>query len=217
MAKAFGNPLQKADAALRFVVEFSQMNLNDLSPSEALNLQLNVHRFLTRTRRHPSNSKMHMPSHPGTGKPIPLADLRAIQANALTLLMALVHNSEAAVEVRLTLRLADVGRMIPPELSKIFGMDRTPVIAITDGTPNDRFQLHLTQLLEQVGANKIKRCTAERPRSTGVPCGRLFVKVTRKEYCSATCQIRVYQRAARRNDRPLARNRRIRRGKTRAR
>jgi hypothetical protein len=56
------------------------------------------------------------------------------------------------------------------------------------GTPVDRLQYETMRLLETVGAEKVLACPE---------CGRLFLKVTKKRFCSTKCQSRVYMRAYR--------------------
>jgi hypothetical protein len=68
-------------------------------------------------------------------------------------------------------------------------------------------------LVQDVGPERIRICQRQK-------CGRLFVKTTRKAFCSTNCQSRDYMRAYRANDyHPVGRNRKGRRDgkKTRAR
>lgn len=56
----------------------------------------------------------------------------------------------------------------------------------------DLFVYRLLRLLEDVGIERLRACPE---------CGRLFLKVTRKEFCSTRCQARVNMRNQRRNQR----------------
>jgi hypothetical protein len=56
------------------------------------------------------------------------------------------------------------------------------------GRPEDLFVYQVKQVLMATGTARIKKCPA---------CGRLFVKRTRKEFCSTRCQSRTYMRTFR--------------------
>jgi len=59
------------------------------------------------------------------------------------------------------------------------------------GDPLDSFTSRIIRALEDVGIDRIRRCPAEE-------CGhRLFLKVTKKRYCSTRCQTRLCTRAHR--------------------
>lgn len=62
----------------------------------------------------------------------------------------------------------------------------------------EAFLFRLVWLLKQVGTNRLMKCPAA--LTTGEECGRLFLKVTRKEYCSTRCQARVNMREQRRKN-----------------
>jgi hypothetical protein len=57
---------------------------------------------------------------------------------------------------------------------------------------------YVLRLLEQVGLDPLHTCPAKRGRGRGSPCGRVFIKLRRKTFCSATCQARQYARVQRR-------------------
>ncbi len=64
----------------------------------------------------------------------------------------------------------------------------------TMGPAFARLQYQVMRLVEEVGVDKLRACHAHKPRpETGV-CGRLFVKVTKKEYCSTKCQSRAWMK-----------------------
>ena len=58
---------------------------------------------------------------------------------------------------------------------------------MVDGPLRDRFRFSVLRILNTVGVDKLAICPAP-------DCGRLFVRVTRKEYCSTRCQSRLYMR-----------------------
>lgn len=58
------------------------------------------------------------------------------------------------------------------------------------GSPTDRFAYQLVRVLETGGAAKIEACPAP-------GCARIFLKVTKKRFCSQRCQSRIYMRERR--------------------
>ena len=77
-----------------------------------------------------------------------------------------------------------------------------------DGDGRDLVLLQVLLLLHQVGLPNIRICKAG-------DCGRMFVKLYRREFCSARCQKRAYMRQRRQNEkakRERARQRRQRKG-----
>jgi hypothetical protein len=80
------------------------------------------------------------------------------------------------------------------------GRLRTRNMPNTDAmSVRDRFLYRVVQLVTTIGAEKVLRCQAPRVRST-TPCGRLFVKVTRKEFCTPTCAWRAHMRTVRKRE-----------------
>jgi uncharacterized C2H2 Zn-finger protein len=57
-----------------------------------------------------------------------------------------------------------------------------------DGDDEHRLIYQAFRVIEQCAPKKVLRCPE---------CGTLFLKVTRKEYCSARCQMRAYMRTRR--------------------
>ena len=64
----------------------------------------------------------------------------------------------------------------------------------------DRFIYRLVGLLKRYAGN-IRACPALLPGSQTEQCGRVFLKVTQKEFCSEPCRSRMHQRVIRRRDR----------------
>jgi hypothetical protein len=62
------------------------------------------------------------------------------------------------------------------------------------GSPLDRFLYQVVRVLETGGAEKLLACPA-------ADCGRLFLKVTKKTFCSTRCQSRTYMRQRRAEER----------------
>ena len=64
-----------------------------------------------------------------------------------------------------------------------------------DRRPRESAIYLVVRLLERLGRDRLLLCPAARPWAMGtVRCGRLFLKVGRKEYCSTMCQQRENQR-----------------------
>jgi len=99
------------------------------------------------------------------------------------LLRALVERRESNVDVS----------------SMRFGLKRhgSGVVVTRAGALRDLFLYRLVRLLEEVGAERLQVCQAPDRTHTDGTCGRLFLKVTRKQYCSTRCQSRTYMREQR--------------------
>ena len=105
----------------------------------------------------------------------------SLQAEVRELLNALVQKREPETTVRaITFGLKQHGDSI---------------VVTRAGSQRDLFLYALIRRLEQVGIDKLRVCQArDRKQASGV-CGRMFLKVTRKEFCSARCQSREYMRS----------------------
>lgn len=79
--------------------------------------------------------------------------------------------------------------------------DARIVLAI-DGAARDLVRYKFLQLLGIVGTEQLRRCAAG-------DCGRIFIKVGRREYCSNTCQKRTYMRERRQRGQDTARRRHV--------
>lgn len=108
-----------------------------------------------------------------------------LQAEVGDLLRGLATNREA--QLGLTVRF-DVKRV------------KKRVVVARGGQTRDLYLYALLRIVEQVGVDKVLACPAPKPRSDE-PCGRLFLKVTRKECCSSRCQSRRLMRDVRQAER----------------
>ena len=63
------------------------------------------------------------------------------------------------------------------------------------GSPLDRLLYQTIRVLEAVGPGKLLACPAP-------GCGKIFVKITKKRFCSQRCQSRIYMRAKRARSAP---------------
>ena len=59
------------------------------------------------------------------------------------------------------------------------------IVLFADGDPRDVLLYQASTVLQAVGTDRLRRCPAP-------DCGRVFVKVGRREYCSDRCQRRVF-------------------------
>lgn len=87
-----------------------------------------------------------------------------------------------SVEVRLTFAV------LPLPTTRRPGRVRNTVT----GAPDDLLWFKLFELVERVGLDRLLACPA---------CGRAFIKTGRREFCSVTCQKRIYMRALRASNR----------------
>jgi hypothetical protein len=67
-----------------------------------------------------------------------------------------------------------------------------------DGTPRDVLLHQVAWLLTSVGIDRLGVCRA-------TDCGRVYVRITKKRFCSARCQSRTYMRKLRADDRAARR------------
>ena len=161
------NPLHAPTEALRFAIDFAQVDLAEVDPADVTR---SLRRFLL------------IPDHVVAARPFSSADLKDTQTEAHALLAAIVRTGAAMVRVTLTMALAR-----PAVQSGRIVLTSPRVLTLPMGELRDRFLYRLVRLLEDQGVEKVLRC----------PCGRLFFKVTRKEYCSTRCQSRLYMRTYR--------------------
>jgi hypothetical protein len=178
-----------AEDYLRFAVTFAQMPLATLRARHLATVERDVQRLLYRT-------EWGRYVRPGELK---LEVLQDLQRQAARLLCSFAEPRATRFTVAGDLHLS---------FWAIRRDDGRVWLAVL-GSPQDRFRYQLVRLLGEVDTRKLLLCTARKPRpETGV-CGRLFFKVTRKEYCSTTCQTRMYMRGWRAEERKGSR-----RGKT---
>jgi hypothetical protein len=162
------NPLrQRNDDALRFVAEFVQADLGELSPAKLAVVERRVHAFINR------------------GRPAGWDDSPSLDRAALEFLQRRGH--ELLADVARDRRFTVAGDLV----LTFWGIRQGQGIQVlVGGSPLDRFLHQIIRLLEVVGATRLQACPAP-------DCGRIFVKVTKKRFCSSRCQSRVYMRGYR--------------------
>jgi hypothetical protein len=168
------NPLQLKQHELKATylaaaVAFAQVDVAHAPDATLASLSRLVVRFLQRD----------MKAQPS--RPFDREELATIQQRSLNLLYDLTIGPEDSFHVVQGLQLS-------------FMAERHRAGRVTfavHGEPVDVYLYQLVQLLRDVGVDRLALCPAHLPRSTK-RCGRLFVKVTKKHFCSARCQSRAY-------------------------
>lgn len=186
------NQLQAPIDALRFIVEFAQMDLPPTSMRQLQAVERQVQRFINR----------EMPGHWVNAATPDRVLLGALQSRAFSLLHLLVT-------VKPVRNLAIAGDL---QLSFYAVREGSSVRVMVMGSPLDRLLYQIIRVLEVIGFDKLFECPAPE-------CGRLFLKVTKKRFCSQRCQSRIYMRqlrAAERAERDALtpKGTRLRHGKT---
>jgi len=159
------NRLRNASAALAEVVEFAQLDLLALPPKPYLDALRKIHAFIQRD---------------DPSKRDPQIDVDLNRAPTLF--------QERALEI-LRGAASPHGTTLAGDLVLTFvGIRKGSKIRfVVHGSPLDRFQYQIVRVLEQAGAHRLLSCAAP-------DCDRLFLRVTKKKYCSARCQSRIYMR-----------------------
>ncbi len=118
-------------------------------------------------------------------------DVLALQSETLALIQSAAEpGSITEIVLRVPFAITRPGSKRRPG-------DRARVLPIRDAMSiRDRFLYRLVRLLEHVGVEKLSRCEAPRAwaKNDGERCGRVFLRVTSKAFCSQKCQSRTYMR-----------------------
>ena len=120
----------------------------------------------------------------------PLERVADLQRDVRALLRAVIERREYEVDLSVRFGLKPHGRSVVVTRRSV-------------GRPHDlrdAYVYRLIRLLEDAGVERLRVCQApDRTREDGI-CGRFFLKVTQKKFCSARCQSRVYMRTKRERD-----------------
>jgi hypothetical protein len=157
--------------ALRFAVDFAQLDLAQVPMRQLRQAAVGVQLLLAR----------ETPGYWVKKSPPDHEFLQALQERARALLAAFVKGRvtvEADLLLTFIVRRENDGRV------------RVQV----HGSPLDLFLYQVVRVLETGGAEKLLACPAPE-------CGRIFVKVTKKRFCSQRCQSRIYMRQLRAEER----------------
>jgi len=158
---------------VRFAIALAQMDLATATPSEIAELLTT----LALTDRVPERAAR--PIYMGQ-RALTRKDLRGIQAGFLRVLTEIAGMAPPTTAVKIDLTLA----------LWLCTRPAGDVFVYVEGPPVDRVVYRLVRTLEALGLDNVRRCPAPE-------CGRLFFKLSRKDYCSARCQSRIYMRGYR--------------------
>ena len=181
------NPLRTPIEALRFAVDFIQMDIKHGSRAELKAAELRVRQLIALTMEQPDR-------HDFAGRgwedepAVSRAALERLHADARAFLRSVVitgHADPVLLNLSFSVARATVARK--KRLSNEYTVRHPSAWILTNGSPRDRFLYRVIRLLHDVGFDKLRTC--RRP-----DCDRLFFKVTRKEFCSTRCQSRFYMR-----------------------
>lgn len=157
--------------ALRFVVEFAQVELTHAPKRQLHQAAWDVQLLINR----------ETPGHWVKKAEPDLVFLKALQERARVVLGQFVQGP-VTIEGDLVLTFI------------VTRDDEGRVRAQVHGSPLDLFAYQLVRVLETGGAEKLLACPAPE-------CGRIFLKVTKKRFCSQRCQSRIYMRQLRADER----------------
>jgi CGNR zinc finger len=157
--------------ALRFVVEFAQVDLAQAPTRQLRQVAWGVQLLINR----------ETPGHWAKKAGPDLVLLQALQDRARAILEQFVKGP-VAIEGDLLLTFL------------VTRDDEGRVRVQVHGRQLDLFAYQLVRVLETGGAEKLLACPAPE-------CGRIFLKVTKKRFCSQRCQSRIYMRQLRADER----------------
>jgi hypothetical protein len=156
---------------LRFVVEFAQLDLAQAPKRQLRQVAWGVQLFVNRET--PGRWVKQAEHDP--------VFLQALQDRARAVLEQFVKGA-VAIEGDLVLTFI------------VTRDDERRVRVQVHGSPLDLLAYQIVRVLETGGAAKLLACPAPE-------CGRIFLKVTKKRFCSQRCQSRIYMRQMRAEER----------------
>jgi hypothetical protein len=166
------NPLTSSLPALQFAIELAQMTDQELGgASERVRQFVFVPDWVEGRASRPTEET-----------------LRTIQSATRSLLASVVKSGFAMARLQLVVVVARP-ELVPPsrkDARVMTSVDASPLL--------DRFLYRVIRLLEEIGIEKLQVCRAPQAGRDDAICGRMFMRVTRKEFCSARCQSRAYMR-----------------------
>lgn len=175
---------------LQFVIEFVEVDLADASKKTLTTVERNI-RFLVGQE----GSEPFLPRTTARGwlraPRLSVATLVRLQRDVRRVLKGLMEDSRASTDVEIRLRYAAVRWSIAPTRGTTAEPLGEGVSVWVHGSSRNRLLHRLMRLINTLGT-KLRTCPG---------CGRLFVKVTRKRYCSSACQNRLYMRGRRAKER----------------
>ncbi len=179
-------PLLGRQDALQFVVKFVQMDLARINPTQLKDVEQRVRQLIAMTVDPPDIHDWASDGWRGE-PPVRKAVLLRLHADAKSWFTGIVMSGHARVELRLKFSTAWAPSQRPSRQGRARSV---PVWIVVNGSPRDRFLYRVIRLVNELGVGKLRAC----PEYDKGKCDRFFVKVTRKEFCSARCQSRAYMR-----------------------
>lgn len=175
------NPLAAPLKALQFVVAFAQMNYAEAT-DHAIRSDASTTKILCAFISREDNRAAPRTTHIR----ITADAIRSMHKEAWRIVRAIAEQrpGEPITALKVTMdfeiwRPRDVDEDNPPPAR---------LVVAASGQAIETFKYQLIRLLESVGVEKIRKCAAP-------DCDRIFVQVTRKEFCSTRCQSRIYMRS----------------------
>ncbi len=181
------NPLQTAADALTFIVDFAGANLAEPRARTVWSARLQA--FLQPDGTLEKHGGLLIDTLIASQEfPVRANALAALQHEIRTLLTSLIRRRDRRGRSNTPLRIAirisvfDASDLIPRRRWK---GPRHPTLLMVGGPIRDLVLFQVVRLLERLGTDKVLACPE---------CGTLFVRRTRKEYCSTRCHSRHYMR-----------------------
>lgn len=171
---------------LQFAIAFAQMDLESASSKELQRIAQRMDALLNpeRPTRWTKPPELDSPA------------LARLQTTALDFLREMLEAGHVQVDLNLRFWAARDLRPGAPPQSRAERDPRAYVSKVgilVYGQLRDWLLYRVIRLFEELGAEKLQMCPAP-------DCGRLFFKVTRKEFCSTRCQTRIYMRKKRQEE-----------------
>jgi hypothetical protein len=161
------NRLQDPGDALRYIVEYVQLPLDTVPVAKLVAIEHQLEAFISR----------ESPARELVGTTLGRVGLHLLQREGRAVLEGVAQGGTFTMAGDLVLSFYAIRR--DGELS----------IQVL-GSHLDRMLYQIIRVIERVGVDRLLRCQAP-------DCKRLFLKVTRKEFCSTKCQMRMYMRGKR--------------------
>jgi hypothetical protein len=173
--------MKTVEDRLRFAIEFSQKDLEQIRPGDLMNLRDDLYLFAF--TREPGDIFATTDEEDADIRNLSIEDLKALQRETQ---IALIHFASPSPAHRVSLLS---GSQISVSLS-LNRDDQRKVLCVA-GSPRDCFLMVLYLLLSKEPVGRIRICPG---------CSEVFYKVKKQKYCSRRCSNRVYMRQYRKTD-----------------
>jgi hypothetical protein len=180
------NPLQTAADALALVVDFAGADLAEPRAGAVWSARLAT--FLQPGETLATQGGMLVAPLDASSAFLPSDALAGLQREIRTFLASLISRrdhrggSSKPLQVTTLISVFDASDLVPRRRWK---GPKHPTLLMVGGSVRDVVLFQVVRLLERLGTDKVLACPE---------CGTLFVRQTRKEYCSTRCLSRRYMR-----------------------